>query len=56
MEPTAEHLQIHLKREALIIQAIQEAVALNRKLGTPIYVRRDGQIVDISDEVQDCVE
>jgi hypothetical protein len=34
----------------LVKQAIADAVSINRKLGTPIYVMRDGQVVDISGE------
>ncbi|MBK8191386.1 MAG: zeta toxin family protein [Vampirovibrionales bacterium] len=36
---------------AWIKGAISEAVEINRKLGTPIYVFRDGQVVDISKEL-----
>jgi hypothetical protein len=34
----------------LVKQAIADAVSLNRKLGAPVYVLRDGQIVDIAHE------
>ncbi len=39
---------ILLRINDLFKQAIAEAVEVNRKLGTPIYVMQDGQIVDIS--------
>lgn len=39
-----------VKMSAWVKEAIAEAVEVNRKLGTPIYILRDGQVVDISKE------
>lgn len=38
------------KLDTFVSDAIAEAVEVNRKLGTPIYILRDGQVVDISNE------
>jgi len=46
----SEESEFSKKLDSLVIQAMKDAVAINRKLGTPIYVMRDGQIVDISKE------
>jgi predicted heme/steroid binding protein len=47
-EPKPEVLS---KMSVLAKQAIAEAIEVNRKLGAPIYILRDGKVVDISNEL-----
>jgi hypothetical protein len=42
--------ELLVKMSAWVKEAIADAVEVNRKLGTPIYILRDGQVVDISKE------
>lgn len=54
MDTSAESKPLLISNlEGLVKQAIADAVSINRKLGTPIYVTRDGQIVDISGEPEE---
>jgi hypothetical protein len=46
-EQKSEFLQ---KLDILVSEAIADAVARDRKLGAPIYILRDGKVVDISQE------
>lgn len=45
-----EQSKLFKKIDLLVVKAIAEAVEINRKLGTPVYIYRDGKIVDISAE------
>lgn len=50
MSTIPEKSEFLQKIDTLVSQAIEDAIAINRKLGTPIYIIRDGKIVDISGE------
>lgn len=50
---SANKPEILSKMSVLVKQAIADAVARDRKLGAPIYILRDGKVVDISKELSE---